>query len=103
MGNSARIEWEAGNLRHRVALGDFAGAEASARCYCDLVAHEIRGLPRAEAEDCLHRSAELLEWARRNLCAARTRIALQLGRLGRASLYRAAKPRRATHTWKIEA
>jgi len=31
MGNSARIEWEAGNLRHRVALGDFAGAEASAR------------------------------------------------------------------------
>jgi hypothetical protein len=103
MGNLSRIEWEAANLRHHVALGDFGRAQASARLYAGLVAAEMRQVPRARAQQCLRTACELLEWARRNLCAARARLGGQLRQCAGALRYQPANPPRVTHTWKIHA
>jgi len=102
MAEQAKIEWEAANLRYRVAVLDFAGAASSAQVYTRLVAAAARRLPPDQARAALHSAGELLDWARHALAAARERLAADLGRLGSIARYQPAA-RALTRTWKIEA
>lgn len=102
MDNLAQLEWEAASLRHHVALANFAEAEAAAHRYAEAAARRMRALPPTDAAETLRQSCDLLEWGRRNLCAARARLAGQLHRLHTASRY-APEHHPPAHTWKIEA
>ncbi len=89
------IAREAAHLRRSVEHEDFAAVEASLARYAGLLEAE----PSLES---LSEASELIEWARRNLCAARTRIAEQRDRLrGVAQYCGSASP--AAHLLHIDA
>lgn len=72
---------EAAALRDSAARGDFATAEAAASLYTEAVCALVKGLPPAEAAARIGEACELMEWARRNLCAARSRVEEHVRRL----------------------
>jgi len=92
-------------LRRAVGRNDFTGAALSARRYTNLVESGLRDLAPADAEARVRQARSLLEWARRNLRAARTRISQKLVQLQGISRYHAAipMPPAPIHTWKIDA
>lgn len=87
MDKLAKIEWEAGNLRHCVTVADFAGAEAAAARYMAQVGRTISDIPPDLARTTIHDACALLEWARRNMCAARASLATRLDALNRLAAY----------------
>lgn len=103
MADLSLIEREAANLRRHAATGDFAAAESTARLYTEMVAARMRQMPLARAEEILRDSCELLEWARRTLCAARERLGARLRQLDGALRYRQPTPSRITNSWRIRA
>ena len=78
---------EAEALRNAVVCGDFAGSKLAAQRFASLLAELAGNLPPAEAARQLQSGCELLEWSRRNLCAARARLAAELRRLDSLSQY----------------
>jgi hypothetical protein len=89
-------------LRRAVQSGDFPGAESCARCYTCVLRAMLPLLAPAEAQRLLHDACELMEWARRCLCAARTRVSDRLRGVQRLAAYRRAAQRGAVHTWRID-
>ncbi|HXS95281.1 MAG TPA: hypothetical protein VN736_11805 [Candidatus Limnocylindrales bacterium] len=87
MHNLAGLEWQAGKLRHSIAIGDFAASEAAASLYIAQVARTISELPPDRARTTVEEACALLEWARRNICAARASLATRLAALRRVSGY----------------
>jgi hypothetical protein len=80
---------EAEALRGAVARGDFATAQEVADRYASLIRTLVAGLPPTEAARHLRAACDLLQWSRRNLCAARARLAEEIRRLDRISQYHA--------------
>jgi hypothetical protein len=71
----------AAGLRDAAARGDFLGAQAALKHYVDRLGPLLAGLPPAQAANRLLDACELIEWSRRNLCAARARVADEIRRL----------------------
>lgn len=74
-------EAEAQVLRDAVTGGDFTAAQNAARRLTSLVADAVSGLPPAESARRLRQACDLLAWSRRNLCAARARLAGEIRHL----------------------
>ena len=74
---------EAAFLRHMVEREDFAAVQRSLDRYVTLVEEE-RSLPA------LAQARDLIEWARRSLCAARSRLSQDRDRLQGVAQYREA-------------
>ena len=74
-------------LRRAVDCEDFIAAAESAGRYTKLVEMCLKDLPPSASEARLHAACSLLDWARRNLHAARGRITADLARLQRLSDY----------------
>ncbi len=83
----AEIRAEAEALRAAAERGDFAAAENAARRFTGLLHPLLAELPPKEAEARLLQACELIDWARRNLLAARSRIAGELRHLDRLRHY----------------
>jgi len=99
------LEREEELLRRAVSRGDFDAVALSAARYAKLVEAGLQKLSPAEAQARLRRACSVLDWGRRNLRAARARIAEKLDRLQGISYYRAAipVPEIPVHTWNIDA
>ncbi|MDR3702864.1 MAG: hypothetical protein P4L56_24675 [Candidatus Sulfopaludibacter sp.] len=96
------VQPEEGVLRQAVQSGDFAGAERAARLYVAAVQGALAQLPRAQGPARLREACELIEWARRCLCAARVRLnGERSGVQHLAAFQRTAQPD-CLHTWKID-
>ncbi len=89
-------------LRRAVQSGDFAGAERSARRYTRALETGLAQLGPVEAARRLRDGCELMEWARRSLCAARSRLSDELRRVQRLAAYGRARQPGAVHTWRID-
>ena len=85
-----QLEVEAAALRQAVIREDFAAVRISARRYVQAFEIERKRLPADRASARFRDSAELLEWARRSICAARGRLAVRLRNVQRKALYRPA-------------
>lgn len=96
-----RVEEEA--LRRAVLSSDFARAESSARRYTAALKSLLAQLAPAQAERRLRDACQLMEWARRCLCAARARLSDELQRVQRLAAYRRVAQVGAVHTWRIDA
>lgn len=97
-----RVHAEEEKLRRAVKSGDFAGAESSARRYTCALEASLAQLRPVQAARRLRDACELMEWARRNLCAARSRLSDELRRVQRLAAYGRAAQSAAVHTWKID-
>ena len=71
------------------------------RRFASLLQSLLPDLAPAEAERRLRQACELIEWARRNLCAARGRIAEEILRLETLRIYHS-RLSMAGYTLKIE-
>jgi hypothetical protein len=96
------IELEGLRLHTAVLRGDFTQAAQSVNRYCQAVSRAAPTASRPEVADLARQSAELLEWARRNLRAQRARLANRLGDIQRLQHYREAS-RKEVHTWTLRA
>ena len=92
---------EAAALRDSAARGDFATAQAAASLYTDAVCVLVNQLPPAEAAARIAEACELMEWARRSLRAARSRVEEQVRRLECLRRYHA-RHSAADHTFGID-
>ena len=92
---------EASELREAAARGDFAAAEAAASRYTEAVCALVKELAPAEAAARIGEACELMEWARRNLCAARSRVEEQVRRLECLQRYHDRLPT-TEHMFRIE-
>ena len=99
------LDGEEEALRRAVSRNDFAAAALSAGRYAKLVESALPDLTPKDAEARVRHACSLLDWAWRNLRAARTRIGRKLIQLQGVSQYHAAipAPPTATHSWKIDA
>jgi hypothetical protein len=77
----------AAELRDAAGRGDFFRAEAALKLYADLLGPLLADLSPAEAKKRLQDACELIEWSRRNLCAARARVADEIRRLDSINEY----------------
>jgi len=77
-------------LRRAVEAGDFAGAEAAVRSYAGSIAQLSPASALAHADE----ACRLIDWARRTLSAARSRLRC----VGEYHATQAA----AIHTWRID-
>ena len=75
------MDSEAEVLRDAAARGDFAAAGEAVVRFAERVRSRAADLPAAEAASQLRQGCELIEWSRRNLCAARARIEQDTHRL----------------------
>ena len=96
------VEQAKERLKAAAARGDFALAQAAALDYVRAVEREARGLPRPGVESLTRQAMAILEKARRRLCVARTRVALQL-RAVTCRMHYTTQAAAATNTWRIEA
>jgi flagellar hook-associated protein 2 len=87
-------------LRRAVNRADFADAAACSERYARLLASLLPHLPAPQRADQWRSGCDLIEWARRNACAARARLAEDLRNLECAKRYRGAAV--SLHTWKID-
>jgi hypothetical protein len=88
-------------LRRAAARGDFAAAQSAARDYAGALALSLSGLPRAAAAERIRQAMAAIESARRQLCAARVRLAGRMRAAERQERFQ--QVRGATSTWQIEA
>jgi len=95
------VERELETLRYALTRDDFAAASASARRYTRLVESAVTSLAPAQAGRLMDDSCRTLEWARRELCASRARMAQRLAAVEAASRYCAATP--SPPHWKLTA
>jgi hypothetical protein len=89
-------------LRRAVQAGDFEAAASCAHRYTEALAVELRSLPAAAAESRCRAGCELLEWARRCVCAARAHLRDELRRVQQFSAYRHAAASQTLHTWRVD-
>ncbi len=71
----------AAELRGAAGRGDFLSADAALKRYVDRLGPLLADLPQAQAANRLQDACETIEWSRRNLCAARARVADEIRRL----------------------
>jgi len=82
------VATEAESLRRAVEACDFPAAEAAAGRY----AAQLKQLPPAEAFPRLEEACRLIDWARRSLSAARSRLQCASEYAGEA----------AVHSWRVD-
>ncbi|SPE43460.1 hypothetical protein SBA3_920005 [Candidatus Sulfopaludibacter sp. SbA3] len=99
---TTRVDAEEAALRRAVQCGDFAAAENCGRRYTSALEAMLAHLAPVQAEVRLRDACELMEWARRCLCAARARLSDELRCLRRVSVYRQTARPGAVHTWRID-
>ena len=75
------MDTEAEVLRDAAARGDFAAAEKAVVRFAERVRSQAADLAPAEAASRLREACDLIEWSRRNLCAARARLEQDTHRL----------------------
>jgi hypothetical protein len=89
-------------LRRAVQSGNFAGAESAARRYTRALETTLEPLAPAQARQRLRAACELMQWARRSLCAERARLSDELRRVQRLAAYHRIAQSGAVHTWRID-
>jgi hypothetical protein len=97
-----QLQTEAAALRQAVIREDFAGVRVSARRYVEALEIKLKPLSSDDANVLFRNAVELLEWARRSVCASRGRLAVQLRNVQRMALYRPA-PRRLPSRFRFDA
>ena len=97
-----QLELEAAALRQAVIREDFAAVQVSARRYVEALEIRLKRLSPDDANARFRNAIELLEWARRGICASRGRLAVQLRNVQRMTLYRPA-PRRFASRFRFDA
>jgi hypothetical protein len=81
------VDAEAQTLQDAAARGDFAAAAEAAVRFTGFVRAMLPGLPAGEAERRLGQACELVDGSRRQLRAARVRLAEEVGRLENLRCY----------------
>jgi len=94
------LEREAEALRQAAGRNDFNAAAIAARRYVGALEDWLPALDVEQRKAQLGEGMRLIEWARRMLRAAQTRLAGELARLNARAGYRAASTP-TVHTWKL--
>jgi hypothetical protein len=97
-----QLESESAALRQAVIREDFAAVRLAARRYVESLEIMLKQSSPDDSDARLQNALELLEWARRSICASRGRMAMQLRNLQRLALYRQA-PRRPPSRFRFDA
>ena len=79
---------EARTLRHLVDRQDFAGAQRSVERYVKLIDAALPLMHAGQAAQQLMAARDLVDWARRNLRAAQTRLSDEMRCVQRLSRYK---------------
>jgi hypothetical protein len=95
------LDREAEALRQAVDRADFDGASAAVERYVQLLTAALPQMPRTTAAEQVRSAGERIEWARRNICAARARLGEKFRGLECALRYRSPAPD-AVHTWRMD-
>jgi len=97
-----QLQTEAAALCQAVICEDFTAVRVSARRYVEALEIKLKPLSPDDANALFRNAVELLEWARRAICASRGRLAVQIRNVQRMALYRPA-PRRFPSRFRFDA
>ena len=96
------LEAERDALRRAVHRADFDDAAASAQRYMAILAALLPHLSANDARDQVRHGVQLLEWARRGLCAERMRLKDELRRVCGLAAYRHEQTENGKHCWTVQ-